>query len=263
MLKIKKQAQSIYAFKETGGEVLDFQIEKNCLKLFSGEEILCEINDEIISNRYFRINKVILSDEKICILCNDDTYNYLFISCMTRETFKYKLGEGAIDFVLVNDEAYIIYSEEGMFGSEENLPIAELGLIKIDIFTGEITGLLDDTILETLIDLESISCNNKTIRILCYEDNGDDFTLDYDLTSKKVRNKVVINYTVDGLVSVGDNFYACYRNRIYKVNESMEITEEIIIDKKVYDEAYAISTGYSEVVLESENEFNIVQLSKL
>ncbi|EGP9120105.1 hypothetical protein I0523_002824, partial [Listeria monocytogenes] len=102
-----------------------------------------------------------------------------------------------------------------------------------------------------------------TIRILCYEDNGDDFTLDYDLTSKKVRNKVVINYTVDGLVSVGDNFYACYRNRIYKVNESMEITEEIIIDKKVYDEAYAISTGYSEVVLESENEFNIVQLSKL
>ncbi len=67
MLKIKKQAQSIYAFKETGGEVLNFQIEKNCLKLFSGEEILCEINDEIISNRYFRINKVILSDEKICI----------------------------------------------------------------------------------------------------------------------------------------------------------------------------------------------------
>ncbi|EED2629900.1 hypothetical protein G8850_001044 [Listeria monocytogenes] len=263
MLKIKKQAQSIYAFKETGGEVLDFRIEKDCLKFFSGEEVLCEINDEIISNRYFRINKVILSDEKICILCNDDTYNYLFISCMTRETFKYKLGEGAIDFVLVNDEAYIIYSEEGMFGSEENLPIAELGLIKIDIFTGEITGLLDDTILETLIDVESISCNNKTIRILCYEDNGDDFTLDYDLTSKKVRNKVVMNYTVDGLVSVGDNFYACYRNRIYKVNESMEITEEIIIDKKVYDEAYAISTGYSEVVLESENEFNIVQLSKL
>ncbi|MBC2346332.1 hypothetical protein HBP72_08245 [Listeria welshimeri] len=263
MLKIKKQAQSIYAFKETGGEVLNLQIEKNCLKLFSGEEILCEINDEIISNRYFRINKVILSDEKICILCNDDTYNYLFISCMTRETFKYKLGEGAIDFVLVNDEDYIIYSEEGMFGSEENLPIAELGLIKIDIFTGEITGLLDDTILETLIDVESISCNNKTIRILCYEDNGDDFTLDYDLTSKKVQNKVVIIYTVDGLVSVGDNFYACYRNRIYKVNESMEITEEIIIDKKVYDEAYAISTGYSEVVLESENEFNIVQLSKL
>ncbi|EJA0884220.1 hypothetical protein MRR98_002756, partial [Listeria monocytogenes] len=46
-------------------------------------------------------------------------------------------------------------------------------------------------------------------------------------------------------------------------DESMEITKEIIIDKKVYDEAYAISTGYSEVVLESENEFNIVQLSKL
>ncbi|EKN7353237.1 hypothetical protein PX223_002859 [Listeria monocytogenes] len=263
MLKIKKQAQSIYAFKETGGEVLNFQIEKDCLKLFSGEEGLCEINDEIISNRYFRINKVILSDEKICILCNDEAHSYLIISCMTRETFRYKLGEGAIDFILVNDEAYIIYSEEGMFGGKENLPIAELGLIKIDIFTGEITGLLDDSILETLIDVHTMSCNNKTIRILCYEDNGDDFTLDYDLTSKKVRNKVVINYTVDGLVSVGDNFYACYRNRIYQVNESMEIKEEIIIDKKVYDEASSISIGYSEVVLESENEFNIVQLSKL
>ncbi|HEL8259368.1 TPA: hypothetical protein U0C97_002623, partial [Listeria monocytogenes] len=91
----------------------------------------------------------------------------------------------------------------------------------------------------------------------------DDFTLDYDLTSKKVQNKVVINYTVDELLSVGDNFYARYQNHIYKVDESMEITKEIIIDKKVYDEAYAISTGYSEVVLESENEFNIVQLSKL
>ncbi|WP_262926643.1 hypothetical protein [Listeria monocytogenes] len=34
MLKIKKQAQSIYAFKETGGEVLNFQIEKNCLETF-------------------------------------------------------------------------------------------------------------------------------------------------------------------------------------------------------------------------------------
>ncbi|ENI8404666.1 hypothetical protein ABZY94_001257 [Listeria monocytogenes] len=263
MLKIKKQAQSIYAFKETGGEVLNFQIEEDCLKLFSGKEILCEINDEIISDRYFRINKVILSDEKICILCNDEAHSYLIISCMTRETFRYKLGEGALDFILVNDEAYIIYSEEGMFGSEENLPITELGLIKIDIFTGEITGLLDDTILETLIDVQSISCNNKTIRILCYEDNGDDFTLDYDLTLKKIRNKVVINYTVDGLVSVRDNFYAWYRNRIYQVNESMEITEEIIIDKKVYDKSSSISNGYSEVVLESKNEFNIVQLSKL
>ncbi|EHK4066873.1 hypothetical protein JMY23_001979 [Listeria monocytogenes] len=263
MLKIKKQAQSIYAFKETGGEVLNFQIEEDCLKLFSGEEGLCEINDEIISNRYFRINKVILSDEKICILCNDEAHSYLIISCMTRETFRYKLGEGAIDFIIVNDEAYIIYSEEGMFGSEENLPITELGLIKIDIFTGEITGLLDDTILETLIDVQSISCNNKTIRILCYEENGDDFILDYDLTSKKVRNKVVLDYTVIGLLSVHDNFYAWYRNRIYQVNESMEIKEEIIIDKKVYDEASSISIGYSELVLESENEFNIVQLSKL
>ncbi|WP_238532700.1 hypothetical protein [Listeria monocytogenes] len=41
----------------------------------------------------------------------------------------------------------------------------------------------------------------------------------------------------------------------------MEIREEIIIDKKVYDEAYAISTGYSEVVLESNS--TVVQLSKL
>ncbi|EAC3918660.1 hypothetical protein RAZ33_001238 [Listeria monocytogenes] len=263
MLKIKKQAQSIYAFKEIGGEVLDFQIENDYLLLFSGKKILCEINDEIFSNRYFRINKVILSDEKICILCNDDAYNYLIISCMTEGEVKYRLGEGAIDFILIKNEAYIIYSEEGMFGSEENLPIAELGLIKIDIFTGDITGLLDDTILETLIDVQSISCNNKTIRILCYEENGDDFTLDYDLTSKKVRNKVVLDYSVSGLVSVGDDFYAWYRNRIYQVNESMEITEEIIIDKKVYDEASSISTGYSEVVLESENEFNIVQLSKI
>ncbi|HHQ1228151.1 TPA: hypothetical protein ACSKHG_002923, partial [Listeria innocua] len=103
----------------------------------------------------------------------------------------------------------------------------------------------------------------KIIRILCYEENDDDFTLDYDLTSKKIQNKVVINYTVSGLLSVGDNFYAWYRNRIYQVNESMEITEEIIIDKKVYDEVSSISIGYSELVLESENEFNIVQLSKL
>lgn len=93
---------------------------------------------------------------------------------------------------------------------------------------------------------------------MCYEDNGDDFILDYDLIFKKVWNKVVINYIVDGLVSVGDNFYVCYWNCIYKVNESMEIMEEIIIDKKVYDEVYVISIGYSEVVLESENEFNIV-----
>ncbi|HHQ1165917.1 TPA: hypothetical protein ACSKPE_002912, partial [Listeria innocua] len=92
---------------------------------------------------------------------------------------------------------------------------------------------------------------------------GDDFTLDYDLSSKKVQNKVVLDYTVSGLLSVRDNFYAWYRNRIYQVNESMEITEEIIIDKKVYDEVSSISIGYSELVLESENEFNIVQLSKL
>ncbi|ECB9582219.1 hypothetical protein FLR18_12200 [Listeria monocytogenes] len=262
MLKIKKQAQSIYAFKETGGEVLNFRIEKDCLKLFSGEEILCEINDEIISNRYFKVKDVKLSDEKVCIFCHDGVYNYLLISCIGRH-FKYTLGEGVADFLVLNDAAYVIYSEEGMFGSEENLPIAQLGLIKIDIFTGEITALLDDSILETLIDVHTMSCNNKTIRILCYEGNGDDFTLDYDLTSKKVRNKVVINYTVDGLLSAGDSFYARYQNHIYQVNESMEITKEIIIDKKVYDEASSLSTGYSEVVLESENEFNIVQLSKL
>ncbi|EGK1670209.1 hypothetical protein DSO10_06765 [Listeria monocytogenes] len=262
MLKIKKQAQSIYAFKETGGEVLDFQIEKDYLLLFSGEEILCEINDEIISDRYFEINKVILSDEKICIFCHGEAFDYLFISCMGK-FLKYILGEGVEDFLIINDKAYVIYSEEGMFGSEENLPIAQLGLIKIDIFTGEITGLLNDSILRSLIDIQGISCNNKSIRILCYGDGGIDFTLDYDLTSKKVQNKVVINYTVDGLLSVRDNFYVWYRNRIYQVNESMEITEEIIIDKKVYDEASSISTGYSEVVLESENEFNIVQLSKL
>ncbi|MBC2125950.1 hypothetical protein [Listeria innocua] len=262
MLKIKKQAQSIYAFKETGGEVLNFQIEKNCLKLFSGEDILCEINDEIISKRYFKVKEVKLSDEKVCIFCHDGVYNYLLISCIGRH-FKYTLGEGVADFLVLNDEAYIIYSEEGMFGSEENLPIAQLGLIKIDIFTGGITALLDDSILETLIDVQSMSCNNKIIRILCYEENDDDFTLDYDLISKKVRNKVVLDYTVSGLLSVGDNFYAWYRNRIYQVNESMEITEEIIIDKKVYDEVSSISIGYSELVLESENEFNIVQLSKL
>ncbi|HCK0311352.1 TPA: hypothetical protein NR333_002823, partial [Listeria innocua] len=127
----------------------------------------------------------------------------------------------------------------------------------------EITALLDDSILETLIDVHTMSCNNKIIRILCYEENDDDFTLDYDLTSKKIQNKVVINYTVDGLLSMGDNFYARYQNHIYKVDESMEIMKEIIIDKKVYDEASSLSTGYSEVVLESENEFNIVQLSKL
>ncbi|OFG64070.1 hypothetical protein [Listeria monocytogenes] len=262
MLKIKKQAQSIYAFKETGGEVLNFQIEKNCLKLFSGEEILCEINDEIISNRYFKVKDVKLSDEKVCIFCHDGVYDYLLISCIGKH-FKYPLGEGVADFLILNDTAYVIYSEEGMFGSEENLPIAQLGLIKIDIFTGGITGLLDDSILETLIDVHTMSCNNKTIRILCYEDNGDDFTLDYDLTLKKIQNKVVINYTVDGLLSMGDNFYARYQNHIYKVDESMEIMKEIIIDKKVYDEASSLSTGYSEVVLESENEFNIVQLSKL
>lgn len=262
MLKIKKQAQSIYSFKETGGEVLNFQIEKDCLKLFSEEEILCKINDEIISNRYFKIKKVKLSDEKVCIFCHDGVYDYLLISCIGKN-FKYPLGEGVADFLVLNDAAYVIYSEEGKFGSEENLPIALLGLIKIDIFTGEITGLLDDAILEKLIDVHTISCNNKRIRILCYEENGDDFTLDYDLTSKKVQNKVVINYTVDGLLSVGDNFYARYQNHIYKVDESMEITKEIIIDKKVYDEASSLSTGYSEVVLESENEFNIVQLSKL
>ncbi|MBC2082747.1 hypothetical protein HCA65_09250 [Listeria welshimeri] len=262
MLKIKKQAQSIYSFKETGGEVLNFQIEKDCLKLFSEEEILCKINDEIISNRYFKIKKVKLSDEKVCIFCHDGVYDYLLISCIGKN-FKYPLGEGVADFLVLNDAAYVIYSEEGKFGSEENLPIALLGLIKIDIFTGEITGLLDDAILETLIDVHTMSCNNKRIRILCYEENDDDFTLDYDLTSKKVQNKVVINYTVDGLLSVGDNFYARYQNHIYKVDESMEITKEIIIDKKVYDEASSLSTGYSEVVLESENEFNIVQLSKL
>ncbi|EBH4249021.1 hypothetical protein FKZ78_06070 [Listeria monocytogenes] len=262
MLKIKKQAQSIYAFKETGGEVLNFQIEKECLKLFSGEEILCEINDEIISKRYFKIKKVKLSDEKVCIFCHDGVYDYLLIS-YTGKNLKYTLGEGVADFLVLNDAAYVIYSEEGKFGSEENLPIAQLGLIKIDIFTGEITGLLDDCILETLIDVHTMSCNNKTIRILCYEENDNDFTLDYDLTSKKVRNKVVINYTVDGLLSMGDNFYARYQNHIYKVDESMEIMKEIIIDKKVYDEASSLSTGYSEVVLESENEFSIVQLSKL
>ncbi|EPR7337365.1 hypothetical protein ACU8IW_001261 [Listeria innocua] len=262
MLKIKKQAQSIYAFKETGGEVLNFQIEEDCLKLFSGEDILCEINDEIISNRYFKIKKVKLSDEKVCIFCHDGVYDYLLISCIGKN-FKYPLGEGVADFLVLNDAAYVIYSEEGMFRSEENLPIAQLGLIKIDIFTGEITALLDDSILETLIDVHTMSCNNKIIRILCYEENDDDFTLDYDLTSKKIQNKVVINYTVSGLLSVGDNFYAWYRNRIYQVNESMEITEEIIIDKKVYDEVSSISIGYSELVLESENEFNIVQLSKL
>ncbi|EEJ0016307.1 hypothetical protein G9U66_002984, partial [Listeria innocua] len=189
-------------------------------------------------------------------------YDYLLISCIGKN-FKYPLGEGVADFLVLNDAAYVIYSEEGMFGGEENLPIAELGLIKIDIFTGEITGLLDDSILETLIDVHTMSCNNKIIRILCYEENDDDFTLDYDLTSKKIQNKVVINYTVDGLLSMGDNFYARYQNHIYKVDESMEIMKEIIIDKKVYDEASSLSTGYSEVVLESENEFNIVQLSKL
>ncbi|MBF2368915.1 hypothetical protein [Listeria welshimeri] len=262
MLKIKKQAQSIYSFKETGGEVLNFQIEKDCLKLFSEEEILCKINDEIISNRYFKIKKVKLSDEKVCIFCHDGVYDYLLISCIGKN-FKYPLGEGVADFLVLNDAAYVIYSEEGKFGSEENLPIAQLGLIKIDIFTGEITGLLDDAILETLIDVHTMSCNNKRIRILCYEENGDDFTLDYDLTSKKVQNKVVLDYTVSGLLSVGDDFYARYRNRTYKVDESMEITEEIIIDKKVYDEVFSICTGYNEVVLESENEFNIVQLSKL
>ncbi|EAF1797357.1 hypothetical protein CJP75_10820 [Listeria monocytogenes] len=262
MLKIKKQAQSIYAFKETGGEVLNFQIEQDCLKLFSEEEILCEINDEIISKRYFKIKKVKLSDEKVCIFCHDGVYDYLLIS-YTGKNFKYPLGEGVADFLVLNDAAYVIYSEEGKFGSEENLPIAQLGLIKIDIFTGEITGLLDDCILETLIDVHTMSCNNKTIRILCYEENDNDFTLDYDLTSKKVQNKVIINYTVDGLLSAGDSFYARYQNHIYQVNESMEITKEIIIDKKVYDEASSLSTGYSEVVLESENEFNIVQLSKL
>ncbi|WP_049983427.1 hypothetical protein, partial [Listeria monocytogenes] len=223
MLKIKKQAQSIYAFKETGGEVLNFQIEKNCLKLFSGEEISCEINDEIISDRYFKVKEVKLSDEKVCIFCHDGVYDYLLISCIGKH-FKYPLGEGVADFLVLNDEAYVIYSEEGMFGSEENLPIAQLGLIKIDIFTGEITGLLDDSILETLIDVQSMSCKNKRIRILCYEENDDDFTLDYDLTSKKVQNKVVINYTVDELLSVGDNFYARYQLPIYKVDESMEIT---------------------------------------
>ncbi|EAD8869328.1 hypothetical protein LRO45_001240 [Listeria monocytogenes] len=262
MLKIKKQAQSIYAFKETGGEVLNFQIEKDCLKLFSGEEILCEINDEIISKRYFKIKKVKLSDEKVCIFCHDGVYDYLLIS-YTGKNLKYTLGEGVADFLVLNDAAYVIYSEEGKFGSEENLPIAQLGLIKIDIFTGEITGLLDDCILETLIDVHTMSCNNKTIRILCYEENDNDFILDYDLTSKKVQNKVIINYTVDGLLSAGDSFYARYQNHIYQVNESMEITKEIIIDKKVYDEASSLSTGYSEVVLESENEFSIVQLSKL
>ncbi|EFR94946.1 conserved hypothetical protein, partial [Listeria innocua FSL J1-023] len=229
---------------------------------FSGEEILCEINDEIISNRYFKIKKVKLSDEKVCIFCHDGVYDYLLTSCIGKH-FKYPLGEGVADFLVLNDAAYVIYSEEGMFGSEENLPIAQLGLIKIDIFTGEITALLDDSILETLIDVHTMSCNNKTIRILCYEENDDDFTLDYDLTSKKVRNKVVINYTVDGLLSMGDNFYARYQNHIYKVDESMEIMKEIIIDKKVYDEASSLSTGYSELVLESENEFSIVQLSKL
>lgn len=184
MLKIKKQAQSIYAFKETEGEVLNFQIEKDCLKLFSEEEILCKINDEIISKRYFKIKKVNLSDEKVCIFCHDGVYDYLLISCIGKN-FKYPLGEGVADFLVLNDAAYVIYSEEGKFGSEENLPIAQLGLIKIDIFTGEITGLLDDAILETLIDVHTMSCNNKRIRILCYEENGDDFTLDYDLTSKK------------------------------------------------------------------------------
>ncbi|HBM4506184.1 TPA: hypothetical protein LWO36_002791, partial [Listeria innocua] len=203
-----------------------------------------------------------LSDEKVCIFCHDGVYDYLLISCIGKN-FKYPLGEGVADFLVLNDAAYVIYSEEGMFGSEENLPIAQLGLIKIDIFTGEITALLDDSILETLIDVHTMSCNNKIIRILCYEENDDDFTLDYDLTSKKVQNKVVINYTVDGLLSMGDNFYARYQNHIYKVDESMEIMKEIIIDKKVYDEASSLSTGYSEVVLESENEFNIVQLSKL
>ncbi|MBC1782389.1 hypothetical protein [Listeria welshimeri] len=262
MIKIKKQAQSIYAFKETGGEVLNFQIEKDCLKLFSEEEILCEINDEIISKRYFKIKKVKLSDEKVCIFCHDGVYDYLLIS-YTGKNLKYTLGEGVADFLVLNDAAYVIYSEEGKFGSEENLPIAQLGLIKIDIFIGEITGLLDDCILETLIDVHTMSCNNKTIRILCYEENDNDFTLDYDLTSKKVQNKVIINYTVDGLLSAGDSFYARYQNHIYQVNESMEITKEIIIDKKVYDEASSLSTGYSEVVLESENEFSIVQLSKL
>ncbi|WP_238532699.1 hypothetical protein [Listeria monocytogenes] len=57
------------------------------------------------------------------------------------KNFKYILREGE-EFSLINDEAYVIYSEEGMFSDEGNLSIAKLGLIKIDIFTGEITGLV-------------------------------------------------------------------------------------------------------------------------
>lgn len=122
------------------------------MKFFFGEEILCEINDEIIFNWYFRINKVILLDEKICIFCYGEVCDYLFILCMGKN-FKYILREGVEDFFVINDEVYVIYLEEGMFSDEGNLFIVKFGFIKIDIFIGEIIGLLDDIILEMFIDV--------------------------------------------------------------------------------------------------------------
>lgn len=263
MLKIKKQAQSIYAFKETGGEILRFQIEKDNLILFSDEQTLYEIKDKIITSPDFGIRKIVLFDEKVCILCNDETNVYLLVACMSNRKFKYNLGEGALDFLIIKDDAYIIYSEEGIFGSEGNIPLAKLGFIRIDIFTGEITGLLDDDILMTLVDVQSISCNNKSIKLLCYGEDGTVFTIDYDLTSKKIYNKVVLNYDVSILASMGENYYVLIKHCIYLVDKNMGFIKKQILDKKIYDESFAICSGYNEIVLENENEYNVVRISKL
>lgn len=202
MKKIRKDKNSLYIFKKSGGTVAEYVIVEDELNIFFGKNMKYRIKDPSTRHEDFKVVKAIEENGCLYIYCYGTNADNLFFVASPEKQSKFQIGEGVQDYLVENGHIYIAFSEEGIFSGEGNTKFSESIFVQIDTRRETILPLLPTDMQSTIIDVSGICFDGEsTIRLFYYgeiveesEYSYEDFYLDYNIRTKQITKKTATGF---------------------------------------------------------------------
>ncbi|WP_163655418.1 hypothetical protein [Listeria sp. PSOL-1] len=111
------------------------------------------------------------------------------------------------------------------------------------------------------MDISAFYYENNTIRLFCYGENKssyDKFYVDYNLITHQIITYPMPNYNIEGVCSADGNCYLLTNGHILATDKAMNEKMERLIDEQVYTNVSKVSSAFTEIMMESDTYFYIL-----
>lgn len=278
MKKIRKDKNSLYIFKKSGGTVAEYVIVEDELNIFFGKNMKYRIKDPSIRHEDFKVVKAIEENGCLYIYCYGTNADNLFFVASPEKQSKFQIGEGVQDYLVENGNIYIAFSEEGIFSGEGNTKFSESIFVQIDTRRETILPLLPTDIQSTIIDVSGICFDGEsTIRLFYYGEiveesdySYEDFYLDYNIRTKQITKNRQLDSNILCVGFANGSYYVLEnssskvkRGIVLVTNQHMEVKSKIFIDSNTWKKITRVNHGYEEFILESKDCYTILNLNEV